>query len=32
MACEKKGEGEKIGKKVDNAFNSVKDKIHEATE
>ena len=29
--CEQEGTAEKAGKKVDKAFNSAKDKIHEAT-
>jgi hypothetical protein len=32
VGCEKEGGAEKTGKKIDNAFNTVKDKIHKATE
>ncbi len=30
-ACEKEGSTEKAGKKIDKAFNSVKDKVKDAT-
>ena len=32
VACEKQGEAEKAGKTIDKAFNTAKDKIHDATE
>lgn len=32
VGCEKEGGVEKAGKKIDHALDSVKDKIHQATE
>ena len=31
-ACEKEGPAEKAGKKIDQAFDAAKEKVHEATE
>ncbi len=31
VACNNDGTAEKVGKKIDKAFNTVKDKIHDAT-